>query len=200
MALRVHEHVQRGGVVGVVRALPHPRVGQHLLGQRAREHPPRSRRQLGQLRERRPGTVAVHRRQRGPSDAAVDPALQRQALQVDEHADRGEGVRRHGTSAARPGRAGRRSPTTPSNGRSATPESTCDGHPHHAHRWADDADRGRRVAPASRTRRSTIPAGSTASVGARRRAKVAGPAIAVAELGPIDAILLTHDHHADNLD
>ena len=30
--------------------------------------------------------------------------------------------------------------------------------------------------------------------------KVAGPAIPVAELGPIDAILLTHDHHADNLD
>ena len=30
--------------------------------------------------------------------------------------------------------------------------------------------------------------------------KVAGPAIAAGELGPIDAILLTHDHHADNLD
>lgn len=30
--------------------------------------------------------------------------------------------------------------------------------------------------------------------------KVAGPAIAARELGPIDAVLLTHDHHADNLD
>jgi L-ascorbate metabolism protein UlaG (beta-lactamase superfamily) len=30
--------------------------------------------------------------------------------------------------------------------------------------------------------------------------KVAGPAIAAADLGPIDAILLTHDHHDDNLD
>jgi L-ascorbate metabolism protein UlaG (beta-lactamase superfamily) len=30
--------------------------------------------------------------------------------------------------------------------------------------------------------------------------KVAGPAISAAELGPIDAVLLTHDHHADNLD
>jgi L-ascorbate metabolism protein UlaG (beta-lactamase superfamily) len=30
--------------------------------------------------------------------------------------------------------------------------------------------------------------------------KLAGPAIAVGELGPIDAVLLTHDHHADNLD
>ena len=30
--------------------------------------------------------------------------------------------------------------------------------------------------------------------------KTAGPAIAAAELGPIDAVLLTHDHHDDNLD
>jgi L-ascorbate metabolism protein UlaG (beta-lactamase superfamily) len=30
--------------------------------------------------------------------------------------------------------------------------------------------------------------------------KTAGPAIAVADLGPVDAVLLTHDHHGDNLD
>ncbi|GLZ41355.1 MBL fold metallo-hydrolase [Actinokineospora sp. NBRC 105648] len=30
--------------------------------------------------------------------------------------------------------------------------------------------------------------------------KVAGPAVAVAGLPPIDAVLLTHDHHGDNLD
>jgi L-ascorbate metabolism protein UlaG (beta-lactamase superfamily) len=30
--------------------------------------------------------------------------------------------------------------------------------------------------------------------------KVSGPAIAAADIGPIDAVLLTHDHHADNLD
>jgi L-ascorbate metabolism protein UlaG (beta-lactamase superfamily) len=30
--------------------------------------------------------------------------------------------------------------------------------------------------------------------------KVAGPAVAGADLAPIDAILLSHDHHADNLD
>jgi L-ascorbate metabolism protein UlaG (beta-lactamase superfamily) len=30
--------------------------------------------------------------------------------------------------------------------------------------------------------------------------KLAGPAIAASELGPIDAVLLTHDHHEDNLD
>jgi len=30
--------------------------------------------------------------------------------------------------------------------------------------------------------------------------KTTGPALAAADLGPIDAVLLTHDHHADNLD
>jgi L-ascorbate metabolism protein UlaG (beta-lactamase superfamily) len=30
--------------------------------------------------------------------------------------------------------------------------------------------------------------------------KLAGPAIAAAEIGPIDAVLLSHDHHDDNLD
>jgi L-ascorbate metabolism protein UlaG (beta-lactamase superfamily) len=30
--------------------------------------------------------------------------------------------------------------------------------------------------------------------------KLTGPAVAVGELGPIDAILLSHDHHDDNLD
>jgi L-ascorbate metabolism protein UlaG (beta-lactamase superfamily) len=30
--------------------------------------------------------------------------------------------------------------------------------------------------------------------------KLAGPAIPAAELGPIDAVLLSHDHHGDNLD
>ncbi len=30
--------------------------------------------------------------------------------------------------------------------------------------------------------------------------KLVGPAVAPADLGPIDAVLLTHDHHRDNLD
>ena len=49
VALRVHQHVQRGGGAEVVRALPHPCLGSRLLGQRAREHPPRPRRHLREL-------------------------------------------------------------------------------------------------------------------------------------------------------
>jgi L-ascorbate metabolism protein UlaG (beta-lactamase superfamily) len=30
--------------------------------------------------------------------------------------------------------------------------------------------------------------------------KLAGPAIAAADIGPLDAVLLTHEHHGDNLD
>ncbi len=30
--------------------------------------------------------------------------------------------------------------------------------------------------------------------------KLAGPSVAPGELGPIDAVLLSHDHHEDNLD
>ncbi|WP_326594882.1 MBL fold metallo-hydrolase [Streptomyces sp. NBC_01803] len=30
--------------------------------------------------------------------------------------------------------------------------------------------------------------------------KLTGPALAVAEIGPVDAVLLTHEHHGDNLD
>ncbi len=30
--------------------------------------------------------------------------------------------------------------------------------------------------------------------------KMTGPAVPAAEVGPVDAVLLTHDHHADNLD
>ena len=33
-----------------------------------------------------------------------------------------------------------------------------------------------------------------------RSTKLAGPAVAAADIGPIDAVLLTHDHHGDNLD
>jgi hypothetical protein len=42
------------------------------------------------------------------------------------------------------------------------------------------------------------PAGGTPSAGGRSRARLRGPA--AADIGPIDAVLLSHDHRADNLD
>ncbi|MFD9466004.1 MBL fold metallo-hydrolase [Streptomyces sp. NPDC060027] len=37
-------------------------------------------------------------------------------------------------------------------------------------------------------------------VGARKLVKTAGPALRAEELGPVDAVLLSHDQHPDNLD
>lgn len=37
-------------------------------------------------------------------------------------------------------------------------------------------------------------------VGAGALVKMSGPAVAVAEVGPVDAVLLSHDQHPDNLD
>ena len=108
VALRVHQQLQRGGVARAVRALPRPRVRRDLLGQRAGQHPPRQRRQLGRLRQRRPRAAALHLRQRGQPDAAVAPALQRQALQVRAHAHRGQGVRGAAPAAREGGLGGGR--------------------------------------------------------------------------------------------
>src|SRR6478735_9610959 len=33
-----------------------------------------------------------------------------------------------------------------------------------------------------------------------RSRKTTGPAVSLEQLGPVDAVLVTHDHHADNLD
>jgi hypothetical protein len=30
--------------------------------------------------------------------------------------------------------------------------------------------------------------------------KLAGPAVSAGEIGPVDVVLVSHDHHADNLD
>ncbi|MBN9746921.1 Zn-dependent hydrolase [Amycolatopsis sp. A1MSW2902] len=37
-------------------------------------------------------------------------------------------------------------------------------------------------------------------IGARKLAKTAGPAVTAAEVGEVSAVLLSHDHHPDNLD
>ncbi|HEX7256075.1 MAG TPA: MBL fold metallo-hydrolase [Gaiellaceae bacterium] len=45
------------------------------------------------------------------------------------------------------------------------------------------------------------PAGGSYMLGwVARLRKLAGPAVAASDLPPIDAVLLTHDHHGDNLD
>ncbi|HZO98535.1 MAG TPA: MBL fold metallo-hydrolase [Gaiellaceae bacterium] len=44
------------------------------------------------------------------------------------------------------------------------------------------------------------PAGTSYDLGAYTLRKTQGPALAAAELGRVDAVLLSHDHHRDNLD
>lgn len=44
------------------------------------------------------------------------------------------------------------------------------------------------------------PAGQYESASGRFLTKTEGPAVAIEELGPIDAVLLSHDQHVDNLD
>ena len=47
----------------------------------------------------------------------------------------------------------------------------------------------------------TFDAGGNAySMGPVTLHKTTGPAIAASEIGPVDCVLLSHDHHADNLD
>jgi hypothetical protein len=86
MALRIHQHLHRGGVQGAVRALPHPGLGAGAVGQCAGHLGARPPGHLRQLRQRRPGAAAVHLRRRGPSHAPQRPALQRQAIQIQRNA------------------------------------------------------------------------------------------------------------------
>ena len=69
----------------------------------------------------------------------------------------------------------------------------------HPYRRADGADRVRRLAAADRpdVRHPRPEIHLRLGVGV---AEGTGPAIAAEEVGPIDAVLLSHDHHADNLD
>ena len=156
VALRVHEHVQRGGGAEAVRAVPHPRVRPGLLGQRAREHPSRARRHVRELREPRPCAAPLHFGQRGPPHAAVAPALECEALQGGRDDHRGQGVRGPLASHALAGGLGGgrrlRARPGPSSTREGRPRAEPrERRPRHAHRWADDADRGRRLAPAHRS-------------------------------------------------
>ena len=52
----------------------------------------------------------------------------------------------------------------------------------------------------SRTRRSTTRRGRTAATARRRCSKTEGPAITADQIGDVDVVLISHDHHPDNLD
>ena len=75
-----------------------------------------------------------------------------------------------------------------------------DRRPPHPHRRADGADRGRRLAAADRPDVRRPRPAVHVRLGRRRRASSPGRRSPPADLGPIDAVLLTHDHHGDNLD
>ena len=168
-----------------------------------------------ELRQRRPGAAAVHLRRRGPPDAAERAALQRQALLVG-HDHRGQGVRGLRAPAAGAGglagdrrlraRVGRRARRRKCRERPGRPVDRAAG----GGERLDDV-------------RFTHVGGPTVliEVGGWRlltdptfdapgqrygfgwgswSRKLAGPAIAADDLLPLDAVLLTHDHHDDNLD
>ena len=103
-----------------------------------------------------------------------------------------------------PRTGGRRSPTTPSSGRSATPrrrrERRLNGGAPHAHRRPDHPDRGRRVAAADRSDVRRPRPEVLLRLGRERRASWPDRRSPPADLDPIDAVLLTHEHHGDNLD
>ena len=97
-------------------------------------------------------------------------------------------------------RAGRRSPTTPSTGQSSTRSAPRRRRsPDHAHRRADRParDRGWRILTDPTF---DAPGRTTRSAGARRRPSSPGRPSARPSSPPLDAVLLSHDHHADNLD
>ena len=100
VALRLHEHLRRAGGARRLRAISRAGVGRHLLGQRARELHPGPTGHRSRLSQRRARPAALHLGGRRSSDATRDPALEREALQV-EHDHRGEGVRRPLASDAR---------------------------------------------------------------------------------------------------
>ena len=76
-----------------LRALRDPGLREHLLGQRPRQPAARPPGHLGRLSQRRSGAAALPLGQRGPPDAALDPALERQALQVRARSPRSRSTR-----------------------------------------------------------------------------------------------------------
>ena len=185
-----------------VRALPHPRVGPDPLEQRAGQLRARATRTSGSTTRtttgRRccsspaPRTTSCRRRSssRTPSTTSRTPSPRSRSSRAPHLLPAQDGWEEVADYAldwaldARPHGVGGRRVTRP---------------PAHPHRRPDGPDRGRRAGASCPTPRSTRPAGPTVRLG-HVVDEVAGPGVAAADLGPIDVVLLTHDHHADNLD
>ena len=202
VALRVHQHFHGGGGRGAVRALPHPGVRPDLLGQRCwRTFTRHQDDWVDYENDDRAPLLFIS----GGEDHLMPPKVQRSNAKhyKSNTVTEVKGVRGLRAPAARPGGAGRRSPTTLSSGRSARRRGASDRlsrRPHHAHRRPDRPDRGRGLAAPDRPDLRPARAARTTSAGAplaqagrprrcRRRRSL-----------PVDAVLLTHDHHGDNLD
>ena len=162
-----------------------PASGRVFWGTRARQLPPRPPGHLGRLQERQPRAAAVHlRHARTTSCRRQHPAVQRQALQGRAPSPRSRSTTARTCCRPRQGWeqiaddaldwALAHTAWTPSAPPSCLPP---DRRPHHPHRRADHADRGRSVDASSPIRPSTPPAGPTTSAGARRRGRPTGPAV-----------------------
>ncbi len=109
----------RGGVARPVRALRHPGLGPHPVGQRAGQLPARQAGRRRRLPQRRPGPAAVRLGHRGPHHAARDPGRPTPSTTSPTPSPRSRSTRATPTCCLPP-TAGRRSPTTSSTGRSST--------------------------------------------------------------------------------
>ena len=179
-----------------------PASGQHLLGERAGQHPSRQGRHLRQLQEPGSGAVAVHLGQRRPPHAADDPAVERQALQGRGHHHRGQGVHRTTPAAIDRGL-----------GRGRRLRARLGAEPREDHRFRSCVT-GIRVTHIGGptvvieaqgwrilTDPTFDPPGKTYKFGwGSKSTKLSGPALAPDDVGPVDAVLVSHDHHGDNLD
>ena len=122
--VRVHQHVHRGGVAGVLRPVPHPGVGPGAIRLGARQlqaRPPGRRGSTSTTRTgrrccscRAPRTTSCRRRCRRRTRSTTGRG----------HGHRARDLRRPSAPAWSPVRAGRRSPTARSSGRSRTPPDT----------------------------------------------------------------------------
>ena len=171
-----------------------PASGAIFWGKRLRQSDPRSPELIRRLRERRSGPAAVRRRRRGPPDAAESAALQRQALQV-RHDHRGQGVRGSLPPASRPGGLGGGRRLRPAVG--PRPRMTDVRLTHVGGPTVLIEIGGWRLL----TDPTFDPPGRRYKFGwGTSSRKLAGPAVEAAAIGPVDAVMLSHDHHEDNLD